>query len=237
MIISINQPAYLPWLGYFERIARSDIHVVLDHVQFEKNSFVNRNRILAAGGPTWLTVPVKTKGKFGDLPICKLEIDNQTPWRRKHWQTLQQAYGQAPHFDAHAGFFSGLYEKEWTHLSDLCGCVTRYLLEAFAIDTKLVQSSTLDVEGRRNEMLIELCRSLGATEYISGAMGRDYIDPKLFEDAGITLSFQDYDHPQYTQLRAQQFESNLSAVDFLFNHGPDSRDILLNQSRVSQVHP
>ncbi len=76
MLLSINQPAYLPWPGYFDRIARSDLHVVLDHVQFEKNSFINRNRILGANGPCWLTVPVRTKGRFGDLQIHEIEIDN-----------------------------------------------------------------------------------------------------------------------------------------------------------------
>ncbi len=237
MIVSINQPAYLPWLGYFERIARSDVHVVLDHVQFEKNSFVNRNRVLVNGGPTWLTVPIKTKGRFGDLPICDVEIDNQHPWCRKHWETLKQAYGQAPFFDEHAEFFAQVYEHGWTHLSALCQHTTRYLLDAFSIDTKCICSSTLEIIGHRNEMLVNLCQSSDATEYISGALGRDYIDPTLFEDANIALSFQDYDHPQYPQIRGRIFASHLSAVDLLFNHGPESRNILLNESHVSQDCP
>jgi hypothetical protein len=237
MIVSVNQPAYLPWLGYFERIARSDVHVVLDHVQFEKNSFVNRNRVLSADGPTWLTVPIKTKGRFGDLPICDVEIDNQRPWRRKHWQTLNQAYGQAPHFEAHAKFFAGLYANEWTHLNDLCRSISQYLLEAFAIDTKCIHSSTLSITSRRDEMLLNVCQSLDATEYLSGALGRDYINPDLFETANIALTFQDYHHPRYTQSRGRQFESMLSAVDLLFNHGPESRDILMNRTRVSQECP
>ena len=74
MIVSINQPAYLPWLGYFHRIAVSDLHVVLDHVQFEKNSFTNRNKVRTASGTPWLTVPVRSKGRFGDLAINEVDI-------------------------------------------------------------------------------------------------------------------------------------------------------------------
>ena len=86
VIVSVNQPAYLPWLGYFDRIAASDLHVVLDNVQFEKNSFVNRNRIMTARGPTWLTVPVQTSGKFGALPINELLIADDPRWAVKHAQ-------------------------------------------------------------------------------------------------------------------------------------------------------
>ncbi|HMC74088.1 MAG TPA: WbqC family protein, partial [Terriglobales bacterium] len=82
MIISINQPAYLPWLGYFHRIAVSDMHIVLDSVQFEKNSFTNRNKARTAQGWCWLTVPVKTAGRFGELNIREVEIDNERPWAK-----------------------------------------------------------------------------------------------------------------------------------------------------------
>src|SRR4051812_40502325 len=109
MLLSINQPAYLPWLGYFDRIARSDAHVVLDHVQFEKNSFTNRNKIAAANGPQWLTVPLLTKGKFGDLAINRIEIDNGQAWRKKHWASLSQVYCKAPHWQAYAPALEALY--------------------------------------------------------------------------------------------------------------------------------
>ena len=98
MIVSINQPAYLPWLGYFHRIAISDVHVVLDHVQFEKNSYCNRNKIRVGNDACWLTVPVQTKGKFGELPISDLQIAENLSWQRKHWEGLRMNYASAPHF-------------------------------------------------------------------------------------------------------------------------------------------
>src|SRR5580700_5731203 len=99
MIVSINQPAFFPWLGYFHRIAISELHIVLDHVQFEKNSNVNRNKIRTGEDAKWLTVPVVTKGKFGDLAINKLEIANQEKWQRKITETIKQFYKKAPYFN------------------------------------------------------------------------------------------------------------------------------------------
>ncbi|MFH0823907.1 MAG: WbqC family protein, partial [Pseudomonadota bacterium] len=109
MIVSINQPAYLPWLGYFHRIARSDLHIVLDHVQFEKHGFIHRNRVKSAMGWCWLTVPVRTGGRFGNISIKTAEIDNTRDWARKHRMTLEQSYGNAPYFNEHQAFFDEIF--------------------------------------------------------------------------------------------------------------------------------
>jgi len=109
MRVSINQPAYLPWAGYFDRIAASDVHIVLDHVQFEKNSFVNRNKIRTPQGWTWLTVPVTTKGRFGALPINELEMAEAERWPKKHWSALQANYAKSASFETHRGFFEAWY--------------------------------------------------------------------------------------------------------------------------------
>jgi len=98
MIVSINQLTYLPWLGYYDRIAASDLHIILDHVQFEKNSMTNRNKVRTSEGWTWLTVPVLSKGKFGDLEITKLGISENTKWQKKHWNTIKGSYSKAPFF-------------------------------------------------------------------------------------------------------------------------------------------
>src|SRR6266436_1639013 len=141
--VSINQPAYLPWLGYFHRIAISDAHIVLDHVQLEKNSFTNRNKIRTREGWCWLTVPVRTAGKFGELPINELGIAGERPWAPKHWETLRLNYCKAPFFDQHAAFLRGVYTRSWLNLVDLAHEVTGYLLDAFGIRTKLYFSSQM----------------------------------------------------------------------------------------------
>ena len=232
MILSINQPAYLPWLGYFDRIARSDVHIVLDHVQFEKNSMVNRNRIRTPGGSQMLTVPVRTAGRFGDLAINELEISGPDAWARKHWQAMRQNYAKSAHFGVHEAFLASAYSSTWHRLNDLMRHLTGYLLNSLGIGTRILYSSDLPVREKKQELILGLCRHVGATTYISGALGRNYLDPAHFKSAGIELLYQDYRHPVYTQCHPG-FESHLSAVDLLFNCGSDSKIILLSQPSLT----
>src|SRR5450631_1867991 len=97
MIVAIHQPAYLPWLGYFDRIAASDLFIFLDTVQFERNSFTNRNRIKTASGPIWLTVPVRLRGHMEKI-LNEIEIDNTKGWKKKHLRAVEQNYHRAPMF-------------------------------------------------------------------------------------------------------------------------------------------
>ena len=224
MIVSINQPAYLPWLGYFERIARSDVHIVLDHVQVEKNSFTNRNKVRTATGWCWLTVPMKTKGRFGDLAIRSVEIEGEA-WRRKHWETIRQSYARAPFFDVHAPAFEALYARDWTHLLGVCDAATRLLLDVLGIRTRLLRSSEMEPQGAKDALVLDLCRKAGATTYLSGALGRQYLHEEVFAESGIRVAYQDYEHPVYPQAHPG-FEPFMAAVDLLFNCGPDAHAIL-----------
>jgi hypothetical protein len=226
VIVSINQPAYFPWLGYFHRVQESDLHIVLDHAQFEKNSFVNRNKVRTAQGWTWLTVPVRTKGRFGDLAINTIEIDSGRAWQWKHWNTLRQCYGKAHHFPEHAAFFERLFTQPWEDLLRLLRGSTEYILEqGFGIRTPLQYSSQMGVAGHKSELVLSLCRAVNATVYLSGPMGRGYLDHQAFRSAGIEIRYHDYVHPTYRQCYPG-FESGMSAIDLLFNYGPDSARVL-----------
>lgn len=225
MIVSIHQPAYLPWLGYFDRLVASDAHVVLDHVQFEKNSFINRNKIRTRQGWGWLTLPILTAGRFGDLPINQVEIANETPWASKHWTALRMNYGKSPFFPEHADFFQTIYQRRWNKLVDLTGQITDYLVEAFRITTPRYFSSELKVGGKKDELVLNICRRLGAKVYLSGPMGRNYLREEMFQDAGITIRYHDYSHPTYPQTYPG-FESYMAAVDLLFNMGQRSLENL-----------
>jgi len=226
MIVSINQPAYLPWLGYFHRIAVSDAHIVLDHVQFEKISFTNRNKIRTSEGWCWLTVPVKTAGKFGGLSIHEIEIANEKKWAFKHWQSLRLNYSRAPFFDPHTAFFESIYSRQWQRLADLMREITVYLLDALGIRTKLYFSSEMKVPGKKDELVLNLCRELGATVYLSGPLGRNYLQEDAFGRQGITVRYDDYRHPSYPQVYPG-FEPYMAALDLLFNTGPTSLEIIL----------
>jgi len=231
MIVSINQPAYLPWLGYFHRIARSDVHIVLDDVQFEKNSFINRNKIATAKDPIWLTVPVHTKGRYGDLAISGLKTASNIHWRRKHWDSIRFNYCRAPHFSEHASYFEQLYVREWPLLNDLLREITRYLLNALGIGNKILFSSEMGITGRKQQLVLNLCKAVGADTYLSGPVGRGYLDVEDFNSAGIALHYHDYHHPRYCQLHPT-FRPYMAAIDLLFNHGPDSLAILSGERKA-----
>lgn len=231
MIVSINQPAYLPWLGYFDRIACSDVHVVLDNVQFEKNSFTNRNRVRTAQGSAWLTVPVQTSGRFGSLDIATLKIADDPRWAAKHWQTISQAYARAPFFAAHRDFFAGQYARHWDYLAALVAPTTDYLLDAFGIRTPLHRASALRATGKKDDLVLAICRELGATVYLSGPLGRDYLDEAKFAAAGIAVRYADYAHPTYPQAHPG-FVPFMAAIDLLFMAGPEAGAILRTSTRA-----
>ncbi len=229
MIVTIMQPAYLPWLGYFHRISCADIHVVLDHVQIDKNSktkFANRNKIRIPQGWSWLTVPIKTKGKSGELELNAIEIDQEASWAEKHWQTIKTCYAKAPFFKQHASFFEEIYSKKWLHLCDLNAAITEYLLRlAFQIETASLTSSSMNLTQQKDDLILEICLQLKATQYISGPFGREYLDEDKFKNAGVEVLYHDYNHPTYPQL-FQEFEPYMSAIDLLFNTGPEAISIL-----------
>jgi len=230
MIVSINQPSYLPWLGYFDRIAKSDLHIVLDHVQFEKNSVTNRNKIRTAEGWQWLTVPVRTKGRFGDLAVNTIEVEDNRRWADKHWKSLEQHYRRAPHFQEHAEFFRSVYARPWTRLFELISETNRHIFEALGMAPVIRFSSEFGLQSRKEELVLDLCRVVGATHYISGPFGREYLSLPAFASAGIGVTFHDYQHPTYHQAYPG-FQPNLSVIDLLFNHGPRSLSILANTQR------
>lgn len=226
MIVSINQPAYLPWLGYFERIAASDLHIVLDHVQFEKNSFTNRNKARTKEGSTWLTIPLATKGRFGDLAINTLDFAANDPWQKKHWATLRMNYARAPFFKEYAPAYEALYAQAWTGFMPMARAFLAQHLRDLGIATPLLFSSEMQVEGTKSELVLNLCRTAGADTYLSGALGRNYLDEATFTQAGVAVRYQDCAHPTYAQCQPG-FEPYMGVLDLIFNHGPASREILL----------
>ncbi|MCX6183264.1 MAG: WbqC family protein [Bacteroidetes bacterium] len=232
MIVSINQPAYLPWLGYYYRIAKSDIFIYLDHVQFEKNSMTNRNKIKTSNGAVMLTVPVKTSGKFGDLKIAELEIDPAQKWAKKHLSSIQQAYSKAPYFKEIFPSLEAIYAKPFTHLNEVLKEMNNFLLSYLEINTKVLYSSEMKAEGAKSELVLNLCKEVGATTYLSGPFGRDYLDLPSFEQAGIKVEYADYQHPEYPQLHGA-FEPYLTVFDVLFNHGKKSLEIILSNQNES----
>lgn len=232
-VISIHQPCYLPWLGYFEKIDISDVHVVLDTVQFEKNSFINRNKIKTPQGWCWLTVPVLTKGRFEDLSLRDLHIDNRQNWQAKHFKSIISNYGKAPFFNDYIEGLRLFYEREWKLLATLNIEMLKYFINELGINTKIVLASSFNPEGEKSRLVLNICKHFKASEYLSGELGRQYLNEEEFKEEGIEVSYQSYKPPAYRQLFGES-EPYMSIVDLLMNCGDESRAILLGENKESK---
>jgi hypothetical protein len=228
MKISVHQPHYHPWIGYFNKIAASDIFVYLDNVQYKKREFQNRNKIRTNTGWSWITVPVVTKGKYFQ-PISRVEIDNSDSWTKSHWELIKSNYRKSKHFAVYEDYFEQIYSTKWERLIDLNVAINKYLFEAFDVDTKVVFESALDISATSTERIIQICKVLKADEYITGQGANSYLDQAEFEEAGIKLTWQKFSHPEYEQVY-EGFEPYMSAVDFLFNCGKDCIDIIKTEA-------
>lgn len=224
MIVSIHQPNYLPWIGYFHKIYHSDIFVILDDVQFGKNQVINRNKIKTDKGWAYLTVPVLVKGHFGQL-IKEVRLDNHINWRKKHWKSILYNYKKAEHFSNYSQYFENLYKSEWENLSKLNEDIIRNMVKFLEIQTKFIRSSELGIEGESTERLINIVKAVGGDTYLSGIQSKDYIDKNMFAKNGVKLIYQDFHHPKYNQLFGD-FIPKMSVIDLLFNEGQKSIEII-----------
>jgi len=216
MITVVNQPTYIPWIGYFRLMDLADTFVFYDDVQLSVQSWQQRNRIKTANGVQWLTIPIMRE--MGQR-ICDVKIDYTQDWRRKHWETIKQAYSKAPYFNTYAPYIDEIYRVKWFLLSDYTMYITRIL--AMLLDIKMPKiytSSAIFAEGSKTDRLVSLLKNVGATEYISGQAAKKYIEPEKFEKAGIKLTWFEYNHPVYPQIRGE-FVPYLSALDLLMNTG------------------
>jgi hypothetical protein len=215
MIVTIHQPAYLPWLGYFEKIINSDAYIFLDSVQFEKNSFTNRNKIKTPQGPIWLTVPVKSKGHMASL-LHELEIEHLQKWKEKHLKSIYSNYRRAPYFEETYSKLELLYASEHRFLADLCYEHLLFWLRELGFTRKIIRSKDLNINSTSSTLILELCKLLGASTYISGTFGRDYLDHQEFAANKIEIIYQNYNHPIYPQLWGE-FVPYMSILDFWMN--------------------
>lgn len=220
LTVAVLQSNYLPWKGYFDFIHEVDLFVFYDDVQFTTNDWRNRNRIPTANGLTWLTVPV---GAAINRLICEVAIPDHR-WQRKHWKTLQQGYAGTPGLARYGDYFRSFYEdRHWQSLSDMNQTLIRDIAGMLAIRTRFDDSRNFHLQGQRQERLLDLLVQLGATRYVSGPAGRNYIVADGFREAGIELLWKDYSgYPRYPQRHGHPFEHAVSVVDVLFNTGDDA---------------
>lgn len=216
--VAIHQPGYLPWLGFFKKMQEADVFVYFDDVKFVRNNYYNRNIIKTANGPIWLTVPVLARS---DSLINDVRIDSTKHWRSKHSKSIQLEYKDSKFFDEYAGFFEELYGREFDRLIDVNLEIIEFFKKQFGIGARMVRSSELDPGNNTPDRILEICRAMDATRYVSGTVwARDHLDVEKFEESGISVEFKEFHCPAYDQLHGE-FLPNMSAIDLLFNEGGD----------------
>jgi len=228
MILTAHQPVYLPWLGLFHKIALADEFCYFDNVQFQIKDFNGRNKIKSASGPIWLTVPVKARG-YRDKKIQEIEIDESQDWEKRHLKSIYINYKKAPFFENYFDFFEDVYKKDWKYLSDLNEYMLKWFLKQLDIKAEYSKASEQNFQGYKSDLVLDMCKKLKADLYVFGALGKDYANEENFIKNGVKIYFQDYKHPVYPQLYGE-FVPYMSIIDLLFNCGPKSKDILMQDN-------
>jgi hypothetical protein len=220
-------------MGYFDLADQVDLFVILDNVQFVKQSWQQRNRIRAGNGLQWLTVPVVFRGRLGQL-IKDVEIRDPA-FASDHIRAIELAYRRAP-------FFSEYFPAVRQRLEQLRGGLLLNLnsglicwaLEVLKIKTPLVFASSLGVDGKRTELLANICEAVDATEYLSPMGSAEYLvaEQDVLRRRGVDIWFQNYEHPSYRQV-FMPFEPFASVIDLIFNCGEQAVEIV----RSGRKHP
>ena len=228
MIISAQQPYFCPHSGFFFKALMSDVFVLLDDVQFPRGTtWTSRNRFKNDQGCLWMTVPVHRKG-LGLQKINEVKIFPGLRWRKKHLESLKTAYNHAPYLRNHLHLFEKVFSREYSRLADMNIEIIRYIMGVLCIKTELVLSSCLGLHEKGNRLLVDICNALGGSTFLAQRSARKYLDKGLFEQAGISLSFMTSPAIVYPQLWGD-FMGNLSVFDLIFNCGPVSRGIILQE--------
>lgn len=223
MIVTIHQPQYLPWIPYFDKILQSDCFILLDTVQFQKNGMQNRNQIKSASGPVWLTVPVRHD--FGQT-IRDTQIAEPRALQ-KHLKTIELNYRKSPFFDEVYALLAPVLCEAHSSLCDVnCAMIERQL-QYVGYRGKVCKASSLQASGSGSALVLDLCRAVQATTYISGQGGKAYMDLDAFSAANVAVRFQEYAAGEYPQMfPAAGFVPHLSLIDLLFNVGPESPAVI-----------
>ncbi|MEW5772140.1 MAG: WbqC family protein [Thermodesulfobacteriota bacterium] len=212
MRVTVHQPDFMPWLGFFARWRDSDLYVVLDDVQFLRRGWHHRDRIMTAAGPAWLTVPVRKSGRFNQ-DIRDVEVENG-PWRRKHLAAIAAAYARSPRFAEIFPLLEEVYGRDHARLMDLNLDILRLFARLLGITTPLTMASQHGLAETGTARLVRLCALHGADAYLTGMGSRDYLDEALFTACGIRVEWQEFRPAPYPQLHGA-FVPCLSTLDFL----------------------
>ncbi|HYY47799.1 MAG TPA: WbqC family protein [Thermoplasmata archaeon] len=223
MIVAVHQPNYLPYLGFFQKMANADLLIFYDTALYSKQlGFHNRNRIKTPIGAQWITVPIQhaTVATMRDVRI------SGSDWARQHRKKVEANYGRAPFYESYSKDFRAILKRPWASLMELNEALIAFVASALSIDTKTVHASALPATDTTDPTmkLIQFARSVGADTYLSGVGGHEYLEESQFTD--VRLKYDEFTPREYPQLFGGPFVPNLSAIDALFNCGEKARQLL-----------
>jgi len=198
-----------------------------------KTRFNNRNKLRTPDGWVWLTIPVNTKSNHSTL-INELKIVHDSNWQLKHFNAIKMNYSKSKYFKKYISFFEDLYNKNWILLVDIIDEIFYFIIKELNLEKKILKSSLLGVEGNKDDLILNLCKAIEGKTYISGPLGREYLDEKKFRDQGTEVIYHDYQHPVYDQTY-KGFEPYMSVIDLLFNYGDDSLKILSSKNFKNDI--
>lgn len=220
MIITIHQPEHLPWLGFFNKLSKAEKFVILDSVPYRKNYFQNRNRILGSNGVQFIGIPAVNVGHIeGTIATTKIAVQGNAKWRTKYLNTIKMSYSKHPFFDEVYPLLEKAIMMDTEYLADINFAIITSFADQLGFRPEYIKSSTLDVNGSKSNLILDICKNLNATTYIAGPSGRDYLNMQSFADAGIEVVFNDYHHPEYPQRKTKEFVPYLSSLDLFMNCG------------------
>lgn len=222
MILSVHQPNYIPWLGFFHKMSKSDIFVILDDVQYVRRSYINRSRIKTHQGQQWLTIPV-CSGNNNKCRINNVMIDKKQDWKQNHLKNIENNYKKAEFFESFYPVFREFMMYDCSGLSGFNMNFIKKICDILDIGTKMLLSSELGIEESSTKRIVDICKAVGATAYLSGRGGAKYQDEQMFYDNHIELRYSNFVQKSYKQLWGE-FTGGLSVVDYIFNCGYDIKE-------------
>jgi len=223
MKVGIIQSNFLPWRGYFDFIRKVDLFILHDDLQYTKGDWRNRNKIKTPSGPQWITVPVHYH--HTDQLIEETTIDDSKPWVQSILNKIRNSYQKAPCFEPYFSELSDLLLEPTLSISNLNLHLINWICSHLDIQTPITFSRAYHPQGARTERLIGILEQVGATTYLSGPAAKAYLEPDLFEQAGICLEYKIYNYPEYEQLY-HPFDPAVSVIDLLFMVGEKAKEYL-----------
>ena len=215
LTVTIHQPDFLPWLGFFDRWQKSDLFIILDDVQFIRRGWQHRDKIKTVHGIKWLTASVNKKGNYLS-ELRYIQLNNRLNWKKQHIDLIQHTYGQSKNFHNIFSSLEQIYHKKHTLLIDFNMDLLKFCAHELSIKTPTLMSSEQNIKSVGTRRLIDLIKTVKGDIYLTGLGSKNYLEEDIFQKEKIQIRWQQFDHPIYNQMYGS-FEKNLSIIDYLFN--------------------